>query len=343
MENWYTQLLELAHPDGKPFFNIFKFFLACEKCMREDKAASCTHKLHELPWWQDPTKQLLLRSIMEQLNYADSAAQELQGIAKSNLKTIFPHDKILKLFNPVQTLLFDPIHEMRDPPPIVFVSIDVSIGGDKSRTSLMSMYPHQGQLILTGAESIPNKMDEDYRTLLVSHITQLRMLPMLEKCRVVVCLENNTVGPARQVMFDLLGLNKPWIRIMERTGVDITHSELYEGVKKRQFGVRTQGLQGEGNQKEEMVYSLKRALMLSQFRFSKDFFVLTPDLGIEKYKKSLMDQLMAYAVKIQMSQSLEFHKPKRVYGAKHAGPDDDALVMMLGNYWLAVYLERPTQ
>jgi hypothetical protein len=340
MENWYTQLLELTHPDGKPFFNIFKFYLACEQCIKEDKAASCTHKLHELPWWQDPTKQLLLRSIMEQLNYADSSSEELQGIVKSNMNNVYPHDKILRLFNPQLTAMFDPFRELLEPPPFIFISIDVSNGGDKSRTSLMSMYQYQGQLIITGAESIPSKTAEDYRDILIAHIKQLRHLPKLERCQLVVCIENNTVGPARQVMYDLLDLNLPFIKIMTKNGVDITHSDLYEGVKNRQFGVRTQGKQGEGNQKEEMVYALKRAIMLNQFRFSKDFFILTPEQTPDKYKKSLMDQLMAYSVKVQMSQSLSFHKPKRVYDGKHAGPDDDCLVMMLGNYWLMVYLDK---
>jgi hypothetical protein len=339
-ENWYSQLLELTHPDGKPFFNIFKFYLACDKCIREDKAAQCQHNLHELPWWQDPSKQLLLRNIMEKLNFADSAAQELQGIAKNNLKTVFPQKEVMKLFNPKITPLFSH-SQMTEEPPIVFVSIDVSLGGDKSHTSLMSTFPYQGNIIIVGAESIPSKLTEDYREVIVRHVVQLRSIPKLYRSQVIICLENNTVGPARQVMIDLLSLNHEWIRIMEKTGNDITSSSLYEGVKQRQFGVRTQGQMGQGNQKEEMVYDLRASLISQQFKFSDQFFCLTPDLSTDDYKKSLQAQLLAFAVKIQVVES-SFSKPKRTYDGKHAGPDDDAMCMMLNKFWLRQYLERPT-
>jgi hypothetical protein len=339
-QNWYSQLLELCHPDGKPFFNIFKFFLACEKCIKEDKASTCTHKLHELPFWQDPNKQMMLRSVMEQLGYADSAAQELQGISKNNLKTVFPQQDIMKLFNSSITPLFKH-KDMTEEPPIVFVTIDVSIGGDKSNTSLMSTFPYQGNIIIVGAESIPTKLEEDYRDIIIHHVKNLRSIPGLEKTQVIICIENNTVILARQVVHDLLQLNLPWIRIMEKSGNDITHSDVYQGVKNRQFGVRTQGKQGEGNIKEEMVYALKAALMTRQFKFSEMFFILTPNLQPDQYKKSLMNQLLAYAVKIQVSDT-SFSKPKRTYSGKHAGPDDDAMVMMLNKYWLMNYLERPS-
>jgi hypothetical protein len=221
--NWYSKLMDLTQPDGKSFFNVFQFHLACEKCIKENKAASCTHKLHELPWWQDPSKQMMLRHIMEQLGYGDSAAQELQGVATSNLNTVFPKDKILKLFNHNITTLMKP-SDLTEDVMVVFVAIDVSLGGDKSRTSLMSLFPYQGQMMIQGGESIPVKLSEDYRDIIIQHVKHLRTLPKLHHAKVVICLENNTVGVARQVMMDLLALNMHWIHIMEKTGHDITNS-----------------------------------------------------------------------------------------------------------------------
>jgi len=49
---------------GRSFFNKFEFYLACRACMDAGKAASCNHKMHELPHWQSGRKHQRIRAMM---------------------------------------------------------------------------------------------------------------------------------------------------------------------------------------------------------------------------------------------------------------------------------------
>ncbi len=42
----------------------FEFYLACKACMDAGTAASCTHKMHELPHWQSARKHKRIREMM---------------------------------------------------------------------------------------------------------------------------------------------------------------------------------------------------------------------------------------------------------------------------------------
>ena len=40
---FYSEMFELKGGDGLPLFNTLRVGLACQKCIDEDKASSCTH------------------------------------------------------------------------------------------------------------------------------------------------------------------------------------------------------------------------------------------------------------------------------------------------------------
>ena len=349
-QNWYTKLLDLIHPDGKPFFSVYRFLLACDECIKAGKEASCEHKNHELPWWHDAAKQMLLRSIMDQLGYGDNAAQELQGVSKTKLKSVYSTPQIIKMFNENLTPPFD-LDNIKEPPSHVFVTIDLSFGGKKSRTAVMSTVFYQGQIIIVAAEAIPAKIEGEYLPIVRRHILRLREIPCLKRAIVAVCVENNIQGPARQLCYDILSMGHEWIHFMTKVGADITSSDLFESVHNRQIGMRTQGRQGRGDAKEEMVLTLKDAIQQNLILFSKTFFITgvvqtsnDPEkdhrLAVDAYKKDLKEQLMAFSMKFQEVEG-SFQVPKRTYDGKHRGPDDDAMALALNVYHGKTFRERP--
>jgi Terminase large subunit, T4likevirus-type, N-terminal len=340
-QNWYTSLMNLVKPDGRPRFNVFKLYLACKKCMEEDKAATCKHLLHDLPFWQDPTKQMELRAIMTELGHGDSAAQELIGVNKKELRPVFPLQIVQSLFNDSRTPLVRP-HDLTEDVKMIFCTIDPSLGGEKSRTSVFSAFWFNG-LIGCGAESIDNTLDTDYRPIIINHIRRIRTVRRLENAYIVVCIENNTVGPARNIMLDLLQLKIDNLIIMTKPGMDLTHVDMVKA-KTCSFGVRTQGQQGEGNMKEDMVMKLKDSLEMKQIRFYSEFLVTEVKDNEDMktiYFQRLVNQLKNFAMKIQLPTS-EFtsSNAKKTYSGKHMGPDDDVFALMMNNYWIQIFLKK---
>lgn len=338
-QHWYTKLLNLIQPDGKSFFAIYRSIRVCQACLDSGQENTCNHTDRELPWWHDAAKQNLLMYIMKQLGFADSAAQELQGISKSKLQPMFNTKNILKLFNPTLVPPFD-LKDLREVPTMVFTAIDPSLGGEKSRTAVLSTLYHHGRYILIGGESIVTHTSADYIPVIKNHLHTIRLQPNLENVPVVVCIENNLSLVVRE-LGDALREDPTlaFIRLMRKSGADITHSTLYEGGSVV-YGKRTQGKQGEGNVKEEMSYALQRTIENEQLVFSKTFFTVTPNLDVEKYKLGLKEQMAAFSVKLQVSES-EFMKPKRTYSAKHVGPDDDVIALALNVHHSAEYRQRP--
>lgn len=338
-QHWYTKLLNLIQPDGKSFFAIYRSIRVCQACLDAGKEESCTHTDRELPWWHDASKQSLLMYIMKQLGFADSAAQELQGISKSKLQPMFNTRNVLKLFNQNLTPPLD-FRDLPMVPQMVFTTIDPSLGGEKSRTAVMSTIYHQGRYILVGAESVVTNTISDYMPVIKNHLHTIRLQPKLQNVPVVVCIENNLTLVVREMGNAIReDPSLSFVRLMRKSGPDISHSTLHEGSNVI-YGKRTQGRQGEGDMKEEMSYALQRAIDNEQLGFSKSFFTVTPDWDVDKYKQTLKDQMTAFSMKLQVSDS-EFMKPKRTYSAKHAGCDDDVIALALNVYHFAEYRQRP--
>lgn len=344
VQNWFTNLLGMAHGDGRPMFNVFKMYQACQKCIDAGIAEKCEHLKNELPWWHNQSKQMLVRDIMTRLGCEESAKRELLGVSTSKVKPIYPSTLVRQLFNTQKNPLIS-LSQLTEDPYLIFVAIDPSMGGDKSNTSLVSMIFHQGQYIIVGGESIAAKIDEQYRPILTQHIRSLRDLPRLSHATIIVAVENNNGMVGRNIVNDIVKMNLDRVQFLIKNGQTLTSSELYRGggSKSGPFGVRTQGQQGQGNIKEEMVYNLKTALQNQQVRFAREFLHIhalshgSPD-PVKDYKTSVMNQMLAYAMKFKLAEG-DFATTKRTYSGKHGpeGHDDDCTVYGICLFWFNYY------
>lgn len=340
-QNWFTTLLDMCYDDGRPMFNKFVFLGACEECIAAGIARECKHNMNELPFWQESASQMDLRLIMSKLGRSDAAEQELMGITTTSLKAVLPITELSRIFNASHNPPFH-VAELVTKVDLVFISIDVSLGGAKSNTALVSGFPYKGQFVIIGGEEIPNKVDDEFRPILIKHILTIRGRQEFKYSKIVIIIENNTVGVARHVYDDicLLPDYNTFIEVMR--GVqqsDTTSGELFKG--RKSFGVSTQGRHGEGNVKEEMVLALKGVVKSECIKFYPDahFTTLGPQSSSQIFKRSLFNQLKNLSKKFQL-QTSSFHTPKYTYDAKHAGPDDCFMALALNIYWQQVYLHR---
>ena len=343
VQNWFTNLLGMAHNDGRPMFNIFKLYQACPKCIDAGVAEKCEHLKNELPWWHAQSKQMLVRDIMTRLGCEDSAKRELLGVNTSKVKPIYPSTLVRQLFNTTKNPLV-PLAQLTEDPLMIFVAVDPSGGGDKSFTSVVSMIFHQGQYIIIGGESISAKLDDEYRPVITQHIRSLRDLPRMSHATIVVAVENNNGNVGRNIVRDIVAMNLDRVLFLIKNGQTLSSSELFKGGggKTGPFGVRTQGQQGQGNVKEEMVFTLKTVLQNQQLKYAKEFLLTQRNEGsmdpIKDYKTSVMNQMLAYSVKFAMAKG-DFSTTKRTYSGKHGteGHDDDCTIYGICLFWFIYY------
>jgi hypothetical protein len=145
---------------------------------------------------------------------------------------------------------------------------------------------------------------------------------------------------ARAVLYDILSLNDPFIKVMHKDpSMDIISGQLHQG-KNVSFGVNTGGgKHGQGNVKESVIMALKDAVVKNQIRFCSEFIIRAPKMSTNEYKTILMNQMKAMSKKFKPISST-FQTPTYKYDGKHAGPDDSCMVLALMIYWSLVFVNR---
>lgn len=343
-QNWFTTLLDMCYADGRPMFNTFKLYQACKACIDAGIAEKCEHLKNELPWWHKQSKQMLVRDMYEKLGQGESLKKELLGVNTAQVKTIYQGTHVRHLFNLEKNPLVEP-HQLTEDPAIIFVAIDPSGGGAKSNVSLVSMIFHQNQYIILGGESIPAKLSDESLPYIQQHIKSLRELPKMSHATIIVAIENNIGQACKEIGNAIISLNLPRVKFLFKNARTVDSAELYKGggVRDGSFGVRTQGRQGSGNVKEDMVFTLRHHLQNHSLRFYKHFLICyrpenIPD-PVRDYKSSLMVQMLAYARKLKLADN-EFSMTKYTYSAKHCsvGHDDDVTVCSICLHWYSFYL-----
>jgi hypothetical protein len=343
-QNWFTTLLDMCYPDGRPMFNTFKLYQACKACIDAGQAEKCEHLKDELPWWHKQSKQMLVRDMMEKLGQGESVKRELLGVNTSQVKTIYQSTHVRHLFSLEKNPLVEP-YQITEDPALIFVAIDPSGGGPKSNVSLVSMIFYGNQYIILGGESIPAKLSHEALPYINQHIRQLRDLPKMSHATIIVAIENNIGQSCKEIGNSIISMNLPRVKFLYKNARTVDSAELYKGggVRDGTFGVRTQGRQGSGNVKEDMVFTLRQHLHNHSLKFYRHFNMAyrpenVPD-PIKDYKSSLMIQMLAYSRKLKLAEG-EFAMTKYTYSAKHCsvGHDDDCTVCSICLHWFNYYL-----
>lgn len=141
--NYYSTLLELKRPDGSYLFEQVRLGLACNTCMDNGEAGSCTHMSHIIPHWLSVARTELAR-VLYQADQA-SYAREVQGRIASSHCYIFDK-QLLRGFRQREPYSF------KDPTRVrtIYVGIDPHGGGEVSDFAISSMcYVHGRKVVST--------------------------------------------------------------------------------------------------------------------------------------------------------------------------------------------------
>jgi hypothetical protein len=339
-DNWFTTMLSLIDETGTPISAVYKFVLACDKCIEQGKEDSCKCKLNELPHWHNKSKHKMLGHIYHALGEDDAMAQENKGIINKSSKAVFSDASVRYLFNSVKNPPFD--HgALKEPPPFIMTYVDPASGGGKSEMAIMSFFKYQGQYIIVGTDSIKVELTKLYTDQIIVHLKKLRTLPQLENVIIALAIENNQGLPVNDIATavvkevpDLILINKDFFE------ESVSNSQLYQGKRSRDGTVIAGGVVTRGEIKLEAARLLREKLNDNCIKFSKRCFVShrpTEDSSNEVLLAKLKEKL-----KLQLKNMNILSKPRKsddhaafdefifTISSKHKGADDLVMALKLG-------------
>ena len=309
--NFYSLMFEMKDPSGAHLFNQQKIEMVCEDCKRGPHPENCTHMKHLLPRWKSGAKQDMVKQI-----YGDNATdmlRESMGVTTNDSCSVF-HQRWVENFKK------RPPYAFVNRPKYIFIGCDPNGGGD-SEMCVFSASMEAGQFIIVGIESQHTKGYGDIRSLLVTHVTQLRRT---YKSATFIFIPESNLGHEASHMHHMLSNQPRFHSLMERgePGVITTHrrKELYANYAVEQFA-------GDA------------------IHFAKDseFVCMNPFQDANKraiiVKKKFLQQLGFFnKIVIPRGEPEEGAIPKVVYSGKKSGPDDTIMTMVITLYWAMMFM-----
>jgi hypothetical protein len=139
-DNYYSALTNLKDENDEYIFKNVNVKMACDACMRANKAIDCIHKQDVLPPWKDAAKQEILKKIMQ--TNPDLYLQESIGLVTTGKIYYISNSMIIDfLKNETWSDTFEV--------PEVYVAVDPSGGGSGSNFAICSGFFHDGKIVVS--------------------------------------------------------------------------------------------------------------------------------------------------------------------------------------------------
>jgi hypothetical protein len=316
-------------------FYTFKFFAACEDCMKAGIGHKCEHKASEMPEWLTQSAQKLIREIYEQMDQRGHLEQETLGISQKENQAAFAPDQVNKFFNHIETPRFkESLIDIE--PDKCYVAIDPTGGGKFSDLSMMCAVYVGGTFVLVGGESINAKRENEFLPQIVQNLHGIRTFHAFRNVKFVIFVESNSGILGRNIE-DYLIANVKKIHIVSKDDFDIG------GVD---YGKHSSnGLQTTNKVKENMYLCMKNRFHMQTIRIFENFVVLHDPEASSKNPKSaheirtlylgrLKKQLLQWEIIKKLPVDAQYGgKMKITYNGKAHGADDCACVTQLCLSW----------
>ena len=350
-DNYYSQLLNLRDEiTGRPFFNIYKFNLACDACVAANKAKNCKHRLDELPDYLAPHKQLQIRQILTQIGLESALEQETLNISSTANDSCFPSGLVENLFTKKEFVLTPDrihLHEI----PYVWCCIDPNSSGS-SYVSICSAFQDRGgdNFIFCGGDLLNTTASSVAIPWIFKHFEAVRSLPKLRNALIFLFVENNNPNLVYELGIQIN--NHQAVKdviLINRFGFDTETVELDHSTAKHHHGNRIgHGVATTNPVKEKMTELFKEGLQLGKFSFYEPFVSVyssqpdNPKFDPKRdYFKCVKLQLQAWSKCLRIPKDpLSANKIKYTYSGKHAGPDDGAMAMLLLVYYISFHIRH---
>lgn len=275
-------------------------------------AATCTHKMADLPKWQSARKHDRIRAMMQ--DQKALLERETMGIMQDAAEKAFSGLIVNNFFALRPFEIYKPISH-------VFIAVDPNAGG-QSRFAIVSCVYMNGSIVIVGMEAINTHKPSDYEHVLIEHLAALKALPNLRNAILVMMPEANLGFEAHYI--DRLVMQSRFCRC------SVTMRD------KDQPGLRTTH-----QVKEAMYVKTKAALADESVRFSKNMVNVNPETTVESMKKDLEHEMRTYSVVIDHPVSL-FAQSKKTFSGKIGGFQDDLIVcLQLNILWHTQFYVDP--
>jgi hypothetical protein len=140
--NYYSRFFNLKDENGEGLFRTIKLGMACDDCVKSDKAAECTHRVGKLPVWKPAGRQHRLKTMMS--DNPELFAQEMLAQVISSKANVFHSAWVDALQNrhlwkSSQTYT----------PDFGFLAIDPSGGGGSDMAIVSGFFGKHGELVVS--------------------------------------------------------------------------------------------------------------------------------------------------------------------------------------------------
>lgn len=296
-------MFDLKDASGQPFFVTMRVGLLCPKCMEENKS-SCPHVIaaDTRPPWQSDLKQDLVKALYHGRD--DLRQAEIMGATVDDHSACY---KPAEIKNFLSRTLSVPEHGVKK----MLTAMDPNGGGAGSDAALITLCLVRNNLCVLAVSAGAVRGYDAISELVCSHLTFVgRTYPHAQN---VLAVENN------------LGNEASWVAAEVRRKK--LHNVLIAHEKAEQSGVRTTA-----PRKALYVGELQRYLCTNSIGLAPKMRWLA-----EASPEKLEGQLCCFK---RISRTNKVGTVTQHYSGKGSGPDDLALTLSLGAYWLLQYHQR---
>lgn len=315
--NFYSEMFELKDGSGAPLFNTLKQGLACEKCIRLNKSAECTHMASVIPPWKSQAKFDMVKSIYG--DRKDLLARESMGQITNDAASVFAQGMVEKMLQRNCWVL-------KNKAKFVFLGVDPNGGGD-SQMAIVTMVMEMNNIIFTGFETHPTKNHDQIEHMLLGHIRAIRGHPDLRDAWIINFFESN------------LGMESEHMAHMVRN-----ERKCYTQYEKGKAGVLTTH-----ERKEKYTHSFLNYFNTEAVHFINDWVCINPfedaNERHRKVKAELKKQLLSFQKMVLTNDNAPYQLAKHIYSGKvKPGMNDDIVMTILfTTYWAIEFVAKRLQ
>ena len=143
INNFVNRLVDLKYPSGESVFNSVKLDQVCERCKELGIGADCTHKMNEIPPWQNQQRHKDLKLILG--DNEEAYLRETKGVqVNSGYLQIFETNDIKNFRN--RMFNAGTAHK------VVYTAVDPNAGGRGSKFAVVSCVFYDGKMVVRERE-----------------------------------------------------------------------------------------------------------------------------------------------------------------------------------------------
>ena len=313
-DNYYSMLMDLPHPEdpNKTLFHTIAIGLACDVCVSQGCASSCTHKADLIPHWKSAARQRTLEKIMEANPLLH--ARENMGMRANDTHYLFRPQYIQNLRD--RTPIVFP--ESAD---VVFCAVDPSGGGSQSDYAMATIARINGVYAIVGLDHTPSAESAEVEAMVYRHLADIRNNPAYQYAIIVFYVE----------------ANMSWIEVdrMRIVADRATIRPIYFAAHntKDRLGVVT-----DEHTKIAYVDTLKRLLCDDRIGYASEFI----SADAKESQAELERQLRAFRRAVHQPGNVESQKARVYLTGKGSSRKDDLLLsLMMALYFSFLTREDP--